>query len=562
MIAKKNGSEAEKDGPVHIAFYIRVSSDKQAKKVDGSLDTQLDLLTKFADYKKSTGADWVISERFVEGESEGKRRGKSAKDTNRPTFQKMLEVAKAQLIDVIVITRIDRISRSVIDFLLLVEDLSRYGVKVVSLRENIDLTTPTGKFQTILMIALAQHEREMISARVKEKVEWRAQRGMPIGPPPIGYRMKDKMYEIDEKYAKHVQECDRLYLEHQSTEFVVREFSKRGYRTPHDRTYTVPRICDMLRNTTYAGKLAYEGELFDAQWKPIRPWETHERIQRILDRNNEKKHSPSRQATDYVYLLQGLLRCGNCGSAMCPQPGIGRNGHYYPYYSCSASEKSAGTACPFRYVPAEAADRAILEFLKRLVLKPDLVEAFARRANESTSETLSKIKSDLARVREQLVSVRAKIGNFLDAIAEGGKTAMASLKGRLQALESEREELEASEARLKAESEAESIQEIVAQDQMATLKLFDQLVKQNADRADRLKSLLSRFIEYAVWHTKDKGEGDIEVGLFPTPVALAPDAEVTGPLNGEWNSERKAVVSSETTGWYARQDLNLQPSGS
>jgi site-specific DNA recombinase len=526
MIAKKKGVEPERNGPLQVAFYIRVSSDKQAKKLDGSLDTQLDLLNKLVEYKKSTGDDWAVAERFVEGESEGRRRGKSAKDTNRPTFQKMLQAAKAQLIDVIVITRIDRISRSVVDFLLLVEELSKYGVKVVSLRENIDMTTPTGKFQTILMIALAQHEREMISARVKEKVEWRAERGMPIGPPPIGYRMKDKMYVIDEEYAKHVRECERVYLEHESTEAVAREFSKMGYRTPGGRPYSVPLICRILRNPTYVAKLEYEGRVHDAQWQPIRSKETHERILKILDRNGEKNHSPKRQAVDYVYLLQGLLRCGSCGHMMTPQPAIGRNGRYYPYYSCTAAEKFAGTVCPFRYVPAEAADRAILEFMKKLALKPDLVETFARRANEFTSQTLGKLREDLERVRQQLAAVRIKIGNYLDAIGEGGKAALASVKERLEALEAERLELETSETRLKAEYQAESAQEIVVQDQVETLRMFDRLIKENEARWDRLKVLIPRFIDYVVWRTKDKGEGSIEVGLLQSPVALAPEIDV------------------------------------
>ncbi len=517
-------------------------------------------MNKLVEYKKSTGVNWIVTERLVEGESEGRRRGRSAKDTNRPTFQKMLELAKARLIDVIVITRIDRISRSVVDFLLLVEELNRYGVKVVSLRENIDMTTPTGKFQTILMIALAQHEREMISARVKEKVEWRVGQGLPIGPPPIGYRMKDKMYQIDPEYAPHVRECDRLYLEHESTEAVAREFSRLGYRTPGGHPYSVPLICRMLRNVTYIAKIDYEGQLHEARWEPIRYKETHERIQKILDRNGEKNHSPNRRPVDYIYLLQGLLRCGSCGHMMSPQPAIGRNGRYYPYYSCGAAEKSAGTVCPFRYVPAEAADRAVLELMKKLVLKPDLVEGFARRANEFTSETLGKIKGDLERVRQQLTAVRTRIGHYVDAIGEGGKAALASVRERLQALEVEREELEASEARLRAEYEAEGTQEIVVQDQVQTLQLFDQLVRQNEGRPDRLKALVPRFIDYVVWRSKDKGEGDIEVALFQDPIALAPDVILAGGPGNPGNSEGEAIVSSEPKGWYPRQDSNLGPS--
>ena len=527
MIAK-NGARPEKEGPTQVAFYIRVSSDKQARKQDGSLDTQLDLLNRFFEYKKSTGMDWTLSERFIEGEQEGRRSGRSAKDTNRPTFQKLLAAARARLIDVIVITKIDRISRSVIDFLLLVEELDKYGVKVVSLHENIDLTTPAGKFQTIIMIALAQHEREVIAARVKEKVAWRAEKGFPLGPPPIGYVMKNKMFAIEPDYAKHVREADRLYIERQSAGAVVVEFRKRGYRTPQGGCYNNPMICRMLRNPAYVGKLHYEGRIYDAQWEPIRSPETHDQIQKLMDRNARLNGTPNKPTREYAYLLQGLIRCGSCGHRMSPQPGTSRTGRLHPYYSCGHAEKSRGTACPFRYVPAQAADQAVLEFLTQLHLKPELVKAFAARANEFASETLSKLRADLERVKEPLSVVRTKIANMVEAVALGGKSAMASLKDKLEALEAEKAELEATETRLKAEIQAEQTQEISVQDQIQTLSLFEQLVRENEGHPERLKNLLPRFIDYVVWRSREKGEGEIEAALFQDVVAVAPEVTYVG----------------------------------
>ena len=528
MVMLRNAKAPERTGPQNVAFYIRVSSDKQAKKQDGSLDTQLDLLNRFVEYKKSTGVNWVVCERFIEGEQEGRRHGKSAKDTNRPTFQKMLAAAHARMIDVIVITKIDRISRSVVDFLLLVEDLDRHGVKIVSLHENIDLTTPAGKFQTILMIALAQHEREVIAARVKEKVAWRAEKGLPLGPPPIGYTMKNKTYVINPEYAEHVREADRIYLQTHSAGAVVVEFRKRGYRTPRGGCYNNPMICRMLRNPTYVGKIEYEGKIYDAQWESIRSRDTHEKIQKIMDRNARLNGTPNKPTREYAYLLQGLIRCGNCGHSMSPQPGTSRTGRLHPYYSCRIAEKSRGTACPFRYVPAQAADQAVLEFLKQLHLKPELVKEFAARANEFASETLARLRADLERVKEPLSVVRTKIANMVEAVALGGKTALASLKDKIEALELEKGELEATEARLKAEIQAEQTQEIAVQDQIQTLALFDRLVRENEDKPDRLKNLLPRFIDYVVWHSREKGEGEIEVALFPNVVALAPEVTYAG----------------------------------
>jgi DNA invertase Pin-like site-specific DNA recombinase len=517
---RSNGHEKSHD-PVRVCLYVRVSTDKQANKEDGSLDTQLDRLTTYVNYKKTSGESWVITEKIVEGERDGKRYGKSGKNTDRDGLRRILELARARLIDVLVVTKIDRISRSVIDFLTLVKELDQLEVKVVSLREQIDLTTPSGKFQTTLLVALAEHERETISVRTKEKVEWRATKGFPLGPPPIGYRMQDKMYVIDEKYAEHVRACDRLYLEHHSTHDVLREFYRLGWRTPHGSKYNVPMICRMLRNPSYAGKVAYGGELYDAQWPPIRDWHVHEQIQSLLDQNKKRNGSGGRDSKEYPYLLQGLLRCSVCERKMTPRPGMGRSGRLYPYYACTLGEKTLGDGCPRSCVPAEALDRAVIEFLKKLELEPGLVREFVDRANAMVSDTSGSLRDDLARVKEHLALVRGKLSNMTDVIAERGRAAMASLGKKLEELEAEREELERSESRLRKELEAEECQILDAHEQVRTLSLFRELVDLNEDHPERIKAMLPRFMDYVVWR-EENGAGTLEVALFPR-LFLAPE---------------------------------------
>ena len=514
--------EPPKKGPINVALYVRVSTDKQAQKEDGSLDTQIDRLTAFVEYKRSQGEDWTVVERFIEGEKDGRRHGRSGKDTDRPALQRLRDMAQAKLIDVVVITKIDRISRSVIDFLLLVEELDRHGVKVVSLRESIDLTTPVGKFQTILMIALAQHEREVIAARVREKVAWRAEKGLPLGRPPIGYAMKGKMYEIDETFAEHVRAADALYLERESADAVVVEFRKRGYRTPSGGCYTKPMICRMLRSPVYAAKLAYQGNVFDAQWKPIRVWDTHQRIQKIMDRNRTHNGSALRQSEEHVYLLQGLLRCGSCGHKMSPKSGTGRSGAAYPYYTCGYAEKSKGFDCQFQYVPAVSLDRAFMDFLRQLSIKPEQLQEMARQSRESRLETIAKIRRDLERVQEQLGSVRSKLSHLADAVADGGKAVLATLRPKIEAFDAEREELEAAEARLKSDLASERSHEIAVEDHARTLALFHNLVEKNDAKPDRIKLLVRSFVEYVVWHTTEGGDCKLEVALLAEPVAAAP----------------------------------------
>ena len=520
----------ESDAPSRVCLYARVSTDKQANKEDGSLDTQMDRLISYVNFKKSLGEKWVITEKLIEGERDGKRHGRTGKNTNREALQRLMDLARAQLIDVVIVTKIDRISRSTIDFLTIVKELDSLGTKLVSLRENIDLTSPSGKFQTTLLIALAEHERETISVRTKEKVEWRAEKGLPIGPPPIGYRMNEKMYEPDEKYAEHIRTCDQLYLEHQSSEVVLREFSKLGFRTPRGHRYNLPMICRILRNPTYAAKIEYEGETFDAQLKPLRTLETHLKIQTMMDANDRRKRSAKRESKEHVYLLQGLLRCALCDHKMSPKAGIGRKGVYYPYYACTNAEKSLGEACPRNYVPAQAVDRAVIGFLKKLQLQPDLVQKFVEEANAAVSESAGRLQRDLARVREQLAAVRSKLSNLAEVVAEQGKAAMASLSKKLETLEVERQELEQSEGKLKKEMEAEDCQILSAHEQIRTLGLFNQLIELNQNHPERIKAMLPRFMNYAVWRA-EKGVGTLEVALFPRPLVTSKDVTLKTMLS-------------------------------
>ncbi len=517
-------TQSKKDKQINVCFYIRVSTDKQAKKNAGSLDTQLDRLKSFVNYKKTCGENWVTVKPLIEGEEKGQRHGRSAKETKkREKIQELRQLAQAGLIDVVIITDISRLARNTVDFLLLADELDKNNVKIVSLKENIDLTSPTGKLITTFIAALAQYERETIAARTKDKVKWRAEQGLPIGPPPIGYIMKDKKYVIEGKYAKHIKACDNLYLDRQSGDVVVQEFYNRGYRTPSNKIYNKPMICRILRNPTYVAKIEYEGKIFDAQWEPIRSWDTHQKIQKIMDRNTRHRHSPQRQSQEHVYLLQGLLRCSVCEHMMTPKPGTGRSGKYYPYYACSNAEKAAGLSCPRNYLPADTSDQAVLKYLKGLEFKPEVTAAFIKRANELTSETVIKLKEDLKRVQDQLAIVRGKLSNIVESIATGGKTVMLTLHKKLEDLESEKEELESTETRLKAEIEAEHGEELSIQDQIRTLSLFNQLVSLNENTPERIKVILPSFIDYVVWHNQGDGTGHLEVALFPRPIAKATD---------------------------------------
>jgi hypothetical protein len=210
---------------------------------------------------------------------------------------------------------------------------------------------------------------------------------------------------------------DALYLEHESADEVVVEFDRRGYRTKNKKRYTKPMICGMLRSEKYAGKQEHDGKLLDGNWPALRTLETHDRIQAIMDKNNLHRHRAAQNHAEYIYLIQGLLRCGGCGRKRTPKAGTGQSGKPYPYYVCTGADKSKGLDCGLKYVPARTLDNGVLAFLKELRLKPERLEAMAKTARASASDTIKRLKSDLERSRELLGTLGAKINRLTDGPA-------------------------------------------------------------------------------------------------------------------------------------------------
>ena len=177
-----NETRQNSSAPLNVAFYLRVATDSPATKEEGSLDAQLECLNEFVQLRCQSGANWVVTEKLIEGEKDGNRPVASGANTNRPAYQKLLELARARLIDVVIVTELSRISRSVSDFLGLVAELEKHGVRLVSIRENIDLTSPAGWLSCTLLEALARCEREITSSC---PLRWR---GVPSKGSVMGHR--------------------------------------------------------------------------------------------------------------------------------------------------------------------------------------------------------------------------------------------------------------------------------------------------------------------------------------------------------------------------------------
>ena len=227
----------------------------------------------------------------------------------------------------------------------------------------------------------------------------------------------------------------------------------------------------ILRNPIYAGYISYKGENHEGEHKPIRDMELHILIQKQLDKNRKYRRARKPEKAEYAYLLQELIHCGRCLHAMTPRPGTGRSGNLYPYYACSKAEKSVGGECERRYLPAKAVDNAVIELVKSLELKPEMLKQFTEKANQYSSETMQKLQREKKDIEKQLSEIK-KLANLNDVLANQGKQAPESTIETIAEIEQQRADLEDSVKEVKRNIEVEEGEFVTYQEQMYTLNLF------------------------------------------------------------------------------------------
>jgi site-specific DNA recombinase len=523
---------------VRVFAIARVSTDKQAQKVGESLDHQKEVLANWVRSKSSLHAPqvWKLVQVFVENEEEnGKRKGRTAtKRQNRKGLAKALELAKLGLVDVVVVTKLDRIARNVRDYIDISAEFSENQVALVCLDLDIDTSTPDGQMIMRNHANLAQWQAERIAQYSVETVRRHVKQGRPIGPPPIGYKKGKNAdgkgtFTVDKVYMKHIRFIDKTYLREKSAGKVVDALHRKGYTSPKGKTYSKPQVSRILSNIRYTGRQVHDGKVHQGNWEPIRTEQQHKAIQHILDHNRRTNNSPNRANKNYVYLAKSLLKCSQCGSGMIARPATGRGGKYYPYYMCMKAYKTNGIDCDeMSYLAAEAVDNAIIEILRKLRLDPNVVAKIVQGVNNETASTVVTLENDLERVRAHLKDVRTKIANIVDVLAEQGMAGVDAVRKKLERLNGEEGELAVEEARLKGEIEAEKVQAGSAHEYIRTLQLFEDFYVMNEDNRERIQLILPRLINSVICEITDKrrGIGKLKIGLFGRPFERGHNAEM------------------------------------
>lgn len=523
---------------VRVGAYLRVSSARQALEGD-SLEAQRKIVNAYVTQKEAVG-EWVDTEVqfFVEP-------GRSGKDDRRPEFQKLRRAVEGKVIDIVVCMKFDRVSRCVRDFLEFRDFLKDNSVELVSIRENFDTTTPAGKFALNLLASVAEMERDLISERTQTVMHDRAQRGIWNTQPPYGYRQaendKGKLVP-DEEWSKIIKEQFFDGVErHRSAGALARHLREIGVTTPKRRTKTGKtiggRVFDARQVKNVLTNRAYLGEV---NWGGVRTLNAHEalitkeqfdRVQRLLHRAMAGNNTPEK-ATDRVYLLAQLIRCGKCGASMTPYSTHGRTGKRFHYYACTTRVHKGKDACSAAYVPAPAIEEAMVQRCIELSRDEKARDKIVDNAFKQADKDRLRLDKEIEIARGREGEIKKEINNLVSVLRSLGEDGLESVREDLKRLETDREGIQKQIETLQAQrEELQPISDLQRRFIESWRGLGDLL--KVAGSAERRKLLL-HMIEVIEWKTDEdtKKCGTYAIRFFPEAVEDRADLWAM-----EWYSE-------------------------
>lgn len=356
---------------VRCAIYTRVSTDAGLDQDFNSLDAQYDASQAYI--RSQAHAGWtLVRHRYDDG-------GFSGGSTDRPALQQLLTDIKAHKVDVIVVYKVDRLTRSLADFAKLVELFDAHQVSFVSVTQQFNTTTSMGRLTLNVLLSFAQFEREVTSERIRDKIGASKRKGLWVGGVvPLGYHAKDRKITVVEEEAKVVRQIFQRYLELGSLNLLLADLRTSGVRTKlrhlsSGRTiggipFSRGPLSYFLRNRFYIGEVRFKGENFSGEQPAILDRKLFDAVQARLDqqRTNQTKarHSTDSPLTGRIY--------DDRGSRMTPTYAI-KNGVRYRYYvSSTLFQGRQSEAGKLKRIAATEIETVIANAIRnRPAFKPD-----------------------------------------------------------------------------------------------------------------------------------------------------------------------------------------------
>ena len=349
--------------PVRCAIYTRVSTDQGLEQNFNSLDAQYDASQAYI--RSQAHAGWTLLRgKYDDG-------GFSGGNTERPALQRLLDDVRAHKVDVIVVYKVDRLTRSLADFAKLVELFDQHNVSFVSVTQQFNTTTSMGRLTLNVLLSFAQFEREVTSERIRDKITASKRKGLWVGGmAPLGYDTKDRNIGVNEEEADRVRTIFRSYLRLGSLNLLMADLRKRGIVTKI-RTlksgetiggipFTRGSLAHLLRNRFYIGEVTFKGEVLGGEQPAILDRELFEAVQaRLSEQVNNHKVARTRSEA----LLTGRI-FDDRGNRLSPSHASKRGIKYRYYLSSALLQGRPANAGSVRRVPAAKIEALVINSVR------------------------------------------------------------------------------------------------------------------------------------------------------------------------------------------------------
>lgn len=463
-----------------VALYSRVSTQEQA--VNGySIEEQHERMTKYCE-----AMGWEAYKAYTDA-------GYSGATIERPALQRMIKDVEAGKVDKVLVYKLDRLSRSQLDTLYLIEKIFlANNVDFVSMSENFDTATPFGRAMIGILAVFAQLEREQIKERMMMGKEARAKKGLYHGStyPPIGYDYVNGELIPLEFEALQIQMIFQMYVNGTSPLKIAEYLNDNGYETRYGRWNDIT-IRKILRRKTYIGYIRHRDEWFEGQHKAIVDTEIFNKAQEIFNEKSKNYSYYKRKDGNVNSSLGGLIYCGCCGHKYMKVIGESTKGgkkYKLDYYKCygRAGRKrllAGDPNCKNKIWRMDKLDELVLGEIRKLVIDPDCYKKVSKNTFQDTKPIEVKIEN-----------IDKQVDKLMDLYSVGDMP-ISLLQEKIHSLDEQKKKLEAEIDKINADAK------MSADDVADVMTTFDEAI----DSGDffKIRAIITSLIEKIVINGED-----------------------------------------------------------
>jgi site-specific DNA recombinase len=502
---------------IRCAIYTRKSSEEGLEQDFNSLDAQRLSAEAYIASQKHEG--WIfLPERYDDG-------GYTGGNMERPALKRLMDDIRAGKIDCVVVYKVDRLSRSLMDFARMMAEFEKFKVSFVSVTQQFNTTHSMGRLTLNILLSFAQFERELVSERTRDKIALARQRGKYAGGRPVlGYDAVDTRLVVNEDEACRVRELFATYLRTESIGRTVAEANARGWTTKRWTAkdgkvmggvpFAKSILYTLLTNVLYIGKVRHGTNVYDGEQGAIVDEETWAKTQALLKENG--RTGGSEVMNKYGALLKGVLRCRPCGKPMIHSFTRNDQGRAYRYYVCFTAQSSGYHLCPSKSIPAEQIEQFVYERIRTMGRDRELVGVILEEARRQDRERGDLLESELQVLEREMRWLAAETRR---ASADAAKDASGGAAERLADVADRTRSAEARAGELR-DAIAAINERLVTREQVEASTLeFEPLWQSLSPRERaRLLRLLVKRVEF------DGAKGEVAITFHPESEWLAKEA--------------------------------------